>query len=371
MKNCLVIIGEQSGQEHARTFLLPLMAQVTEWSFWGVGGDEFAQAGGELIYHLKEFSTMGFSDVLGKLAFYHQARINILEQCKLRQTSAAILVDYQGFNISLLKPLKELGLQVHYVVAPQCWAWKEGRVETLKDRVHRLYCILPFEQSWFRQRGLIAAQGVQHPLWQQIDQITLDQDSASQIALKKKLVLLPGSRSAEVTQLAPIFAQTLRSLGPEVFDHIVAIRPPGAFNKEFDYYFKPLGIRQVSSENLNQELSGATLALAASGTVTLSCALAGVPVIVCYRVNLFNEFIFHSFVRYRGAVSLVNLLAEKPIVPELLQENCLPPILKYWLIFLIQHPERRASMNAELLKLRRHQSSGLPKILDLMVGDFK
>ena len=165
--NVLVVAGEKSGEEHFLSFFPTLRSKCPEISWWGVGGSLMHSQGFELIYHLKEFSTWGFSEALKKIPFYIKALRYICKQALLRETPVAILIDFQGFNLRLARRLSGQGVKIFYYVAPQTWAWKPARTNILKESVYTLFTILPFEKKWFTTRGLNRVISVPHPLWLQ------------------------------------------------------------------------------------------------------------------------------------------------------------------------------------------------------------
>lgn len=319
-KSVLVIQGEKSGIEHARSFLPEIISQKQEYSFFGVGDSESESWGVELLFDLQDFSSMGFSEVFLKLPFYLSARKKILSEVKKRNTKYAILIDFQSFNTSLLKHLDKLGVKIFYYVAPQAWAWKEKRVYKFKKYVNDLFCILPFEKKWFENRGLKRVHYVSHPLIEKKYEIETKRDA-------KEVAILPGSRNSEVKYLLPVFIEFIKKNKNYSYTLIKSKNVNPKFYELYDQYFDFI----VYSEDLTKVLSRSSYAIAASGTVTLECALAHVPTIVCYKVSLFNEYIFNNFVKYRGFVSISNIVLGREVFPELLQEKCTPFLInKYF-----------------------------------------
>ena len=141
--SCLIIAGEKSGEEHAMSFLPTLMESSPGMKFFGVGGDEMSSLGVENLYHLKDFSSWGFSEVIGKIPFYFKALNQIVEEVKKRKCKFAILIDFQDFNLRLAKKLNREGVRVFYYVAPQAWAWKAWRAKALEENVDTLFTIIP------------------------------------------------------------------------------------------------------------------------------------------------------------------------------------------------------------------------------------
>ncbi len=351
-ENCFILAGELSGEEHAQTFLPQLMKHNPHYHFWGVGGEYFKTLGVEILYSIKDFSSMGFTDVIKKISFYKQARKEVIGQVIQRKTQLAILIDFQGFNMSLLKPLFEQGVKVLYFVAPQAWAWKSWRTILLQKYVTKLYCILPFEESWFKSRGVFQAEPIAHPSFTRLIKhrhITHEN--------KNYIVWLPGSRKGEISIHWPLFIDVLAKIRDEFpsLEHVVVTSP--AFRELGYEQIKIEGLKYRDSEDLFQVLDESFLSVAASGTVTLNCALLKVPTIVCYRVNLLNAWIFRSFIKYKGFVSLANLMLNKPIFPELLQENCQTQLIYLTIKKWLEEPKIRDNIKSELAGLIESQKA--------------
>ena len=316
--NCLIVVGEKSGEEHALSFLGKIKSRVPGLNIWGVGGDQLAKENVELIYHLKDFSCWGFSKVITKIPFYIKAENNLLTNAVKRNCKVAILVDFQTFNLRLAKRLKAIGVDVLYYVAPQAWAWKSYRVKILKKTVHTLFTILPFEKKWFYDRGVKRIKAVQHPLMRaykdKIKRISGTQREHLP-GEKIKLLLLPGSRNFEVQALLGVFIQTVSHLRPFSFELGLVPSP----NVDQSLYYPYLGcITSVfSHQKLGDALEWADVGLAASGTVSLACALFKVPTVVAYKVSLLDEFFLDTFTNYQGFFSLANIIHQEKVFKNL------------------------------------------------------
>ncbi len=341
MKNCLIIAGEKSGEEHVLSFLPQLQKLVPQVHFWGVGGDQMAAAGVELLYHLQDFSSWGYSEVVRKIPFYFRALNKIKKEAVSRSCQVAILVDFQEFNLKLAQGLAQLGVAVLYYVAPQAWAWKARRVKTLQASVHTLFTILPFEKQWFVARGLTNVKALAHPIWQrfqqhfQIPRPPCDyHQSYQQLRNHPTILLLPGSRQHEVKYLLPIFLQVIKTLRAQMPIRLELVKASHLDDKNFviaadqvDHFYR--------DDELVIALQRADCCLAASGTVTLTTALFQVPTLVCYQSSLLNELIYYLFVSYRGPISLCNIVHNRLVFPEFVQEFCnerlLTSALKKWI----------------------------------------
>jgi lipid-A-disaccharide synthase len=273
----------------------------------------------ELLYHLKDFSSWGISEVIAKIPFYKKALKRIVDEVVARDCKTAILIDFQEFNLRLAQLLKKKGVRVLYYVAPQAWVWKAHRTKILQKNVHSLYTILPFEKEWFHKRG-VRALSVSHPLIKGLEKSLVKKNKKDFEKSKINIVLLPGSRNSEVKFLLPEFYQALDLLKNDYLLEISLVKSP---NVNPALYFKTEKYvdKIYSSDELEEALLKADFALAASGTVTLACGLLGVPTIVSYKLSLLNEFLFETFLSYKGPYSLPNIILKKNVFPELLQNQ--------------------------------------------------
>ena len=335
MASCLVIAGEKSGEEHAMSFFPELVKLTPGVEFYGVGGEDLKKNGMELIYHLKDFSSMGFSEVIQKIPFYFKALKRLENEVVRRGTKTAILIDFQDFNMRLAKRLKKRGVKVLYYVAPQAWAWKAHRAQVLSETVHTLFTILPFEKKWFHERGVEQVKSIPHPLM-----LTYKNELSSIPAKpfgvwkdKLRILLLPGSRRFEVHSLLPEFIKAIRLLKETMPVEVHLVRVNHLDPAIYDYFEKDVDV-WYESEELTSAMKVCHMTLAASGTVTLSTGLFELPTIVCYKGSLLNEFIFYNFIKYQGAVSLTNIIHNRMVFPELLQSQAEAPriarIIKTW-----------------------------------------
>lgn len=330
MNSCLIIAGEKSGEEHALTFFPELKKLCPNVSFFGVGGDDLQKMDVELLYHLKDFSSMGFSEVIQKIPFYFKALKKIENEVLRRGAKTAILIDFQDFNLRLAKKLQKRGVRVLYYVAPQAWVWKEFRTKVLATTVDTLFTILPFEKEWFFKRGVKQVKSIPHPLMRTYgaDLASVPDKIFGSWGKKIKLLILPGSRKFEVYSLLPEFMRTVDLLR-DYFQlplevHLVKV---GHISSDFyDLYKDKIDIL-YESEELVKAMKEAHFSLAASGTVTLSTGLFEIPTVVCYKSSLLNEFIFQNFIRYQGPISLTNIIHNHFIFPELIQSAVEPQIL--------------------------------------------
>ncbi len=318
VKDILVIAGEKSGENHFLSFAQQIVDKAdTQLKFFGIGGTRMENYGVDLVYRYDNFAAMGYSEVIPKLKFFYGALKKIEQEVDHRNCKTAILIDYQGFNMELAKRLHRKGVKILYYVAPQAWAWKKYRVKKLAAYIDALFCIIPFEKKWFHDHGVQNTFSVKHPLFIEYKE-ELIQKVPKPIEREVNIVLLPGSRNAEVKYLLPIFLDACQKIGRNRKVRTTLVKVDNVKDKYYDLYSDRVDTI-ADSESLVDVLKNSDFSFCASGTVTLACALFSVPSIVCYQTSLLNEFIFRNFVNYDGFVSLANIIHQKEVFKELLQ----------------------------------------------------
>jgi lipid-A-disaccharide synthase len=363
--SCLIIAGEKSGEEHALSFFKELQLASPNTHFFGVGGNDLKNNGLELLYHLNDFSSWGYSEVFAKIPFYYKAMNHIVDEVIKRNCKTAILIDFQSFNLKLAGRLKDLGVEVLYYVAPQAWAWKEYRVKKLAKSVNTLFTIIPFEKKWFKDRGVKNVIGIDHPLWTTYQSELSTFEKTEEAKSPLRMLLLPGSRIFEVEKLLPIFIESVRNLKKEFNVHVSIVKSssvPESLYAAYHEYFNSI----YKNEELTVALKNADFALAASGTVTLTCALYEVPTVVCYKTSLLNQFIYETVVSYRGFVSLANIIQNQSVFPELLQDQVsvynIVSYLKFWYYNKEAYDELIKKLK-ETKRLVRGEAIDIPKYM--------
>ncbi len=356
--SCLIIAGEKSGEEHALSFFEALKEDLPNVHFFGVGGDDLKERGVELLYSLNDFSSWGISGVVSKIPFYKKALERIEREVVSRGTKVAILIDFQTFNMKLAKRLKERGVKILYYVAPQAWAWKEFRTRALARDTDVLFTIIPFERKWFNDRGVERVVSAIHPLALRLSSEVGEKARLFNRSDRIKLLLLPGSRGFEVSSLLPEYRDAVAELKGTGLNIEVGVVKSRSLKSTYFAGYEDLFDLVWSDENLESALEWADFSFAASGTVTLACALKEVPTLVTYKSSLLNEFIFYTFVNYQGPISLANIVHEEMIYPELLQDEVSAHNLATKLLNWIDHPEALSTLKQKLAKTR-----------DLLTGD--
>ena len=316
----LIVAGEVSGDIHAGNMLAELRGLIPEVRAFGIGGERLAAAGFDLVARTEELAHMGLVEVLRELPRIRQVMNRLVDEARSRRPVAAVLVDSPDFNLRLAARLRKLGIPVVLYVSPQLWAWRRGRVRTVRKLAREVLCILPFEVEFYEAYGA-RARYVGHPLVDEIDRVGLLEKPRH--PKSGRLALMPGSRAMEVRQLLPVMVRTLSSIPSELIGEAVLIEAPGleaAIGSVLTEHGGDPRIQRVGGDDRRKALAGAEMAWTASGTATLECTLLNVPMIVGYRLQPISYALAKLLVRVPN-VALVNLIAGRTVVPELLQGN--------------------------------------------------
>jgi len=364
-----MIAGEASGDLHGSNLIKALKRQEpgVECRVWG--GDLMQEAGGHLVKHYRELAFMGFIEVLKNL----RAILRNLSFCKQDildfHPDALVLIDYPGFNLRIAKWAKKQGIQVIYYISPQIWAWHTSRVHDIKRDVDKMLVILPFEQDFYKQYG-VEAEFVGHPLLDALGKTATAPSAAESFSKENKpatapafakasvgktatIALLPGSRKQEVSRILP----EMLAATPDFPDYQFIVA--GATALPADYYRPFLekypNVSLVQGQTY-QVLQQARAALVKSGTSTLETALFGVPQVVCYAGNPLSYWIARRLVKVKY-ISLVNLIMDRPLVRELIQDELNTPNIKAALAAVLDSEGAR-TMIAGYTELRHRLGDG-------------
>jgi lipid-A-disaccharide synthase len=314
------VAGEASGDVLGARLMRAMRAQRDGLTFVGIGGDRMAEEGFETLFPMHELALMGLAEVLPKIRSLKRRMDQTVADITARRPAVIVTIDSPGFALRLLRRIEPLGVKrVHYV-APQVWAWRENRVKTYPGLWDRLLCLLPFEPAFFAGHGL-AAEFVGHPVLES----GADTGNAARFraahgiaAEAMPIILMPGSRVTEITRLMPVFAEALHLLEAR-FPKLVPIMPvaasvaPRVTAAVSAWAHKPILVTDV--EGKHDAFAAARVALTKSGTSTLELALAGVPMVVAYRVNPITAAIVRRVVKVSYA-AMVNLLIQQRCTSE-------------------------------------------------------
>ncbi|HET6228156.1 MAG TPA: lipid-A-disaccharide synthase, partial [Bacteroidia bacterium] len=363
--------GEASGDLHASNLIHQLKALDTSADFRCWGGDLMEKQGAHLVKHYRDLAFMGFTEVLMNL----RTILQNIEFCKKDvlqyQPDVLILVDYPGFNLRIAEFAKSKNIRVFYYISPQVWAWKQSRVHKIKQVVDKMFVILPFEKEFYKKFDY-EVDFVGHPLLDAVAGYNTKPIEALSNNTKPIIALLPGSRKQEIDTMLPLML-TMQKYYPN-HQFVIAGAPSQnekLYQQYINYFAKQYpgnnSVRIVFNQTY-QLLKQATAALVTSGTATLETALFGVPEVVCYKGGAISFAIAKKLVKVKY-ISLVNLIMDKEIVKELIQNDLNEVNLKTELDKLLGENSRKAMMSDyEELRKRLGGAGASKKTAELMIS---
>jgi lipid-A-disaccharide synthase len=329
-----IIAGEASGDLHGSNLIKELKKLDVDTDIRCWGGDLMEAAGGKVIKHYRDLAFMGFIEVVKNLPTI----LANLKFCKQDiqefQPDVLVLIDYPGFNLRIAKWAKEQGFKVIYYISPQVWAWKESRTRTIKQVVDKMLVILPFEKEFFA-KWEYKVEYVGHPLAQVVNEF-LEKAPKEALSSQPIIAILPGSRKQEVTTKLPIMLSVAGDF-PQ-YQFIVA-KAPSLDDSFYNELLKDYPNVQTVKNATYTLLSQAKAALVTSGTATLETALFGIPQVVCYKGSPISYHIAKRLIRIKY-ISLVNLIMDKKVVTELIQDDLTSVNVKRELDLILNSVER-------------------------------
>ena len=316
--NYYLVAGEASGDLHGANLMKALKAEDAEAKFRYFGGNKMQAEGGELVKHYADMAFMGFTEVILNL----RTILRNMKSCKAdilaHRPDVLVLIDFPGFNLKIAEFAKKQGIKVCYYISPKVWAWNQKRVLKIKRDIDQLFCILPFEVDFYKKWGM-DVHYVGNPLLDEIAQFSPDPEFREKEGLpnQKIIALLPGSRKQEIERLLPDMLSITESFSEYQF---VIAAAPTFTAAYYQQYIGDKKVKLVFSQTYNL-LHQAHAALVASGTATLETALFKVPQVVLYRGGAISVGIARLVIKIKF-ISLVNLIMNRKVVTELIQEDC-------------------------------------------------
>lgn len=357
IERIMMIAGEASGDLHGSGVVRELKAQVPTVDVYGVGGDYMKREGMELVYHVRELSVMGFAEVLSKLPLLQSVQKTLVGLLKYRRPDLVVLVDFPGFNLRFARRVKEDRIPVLYYVSPQVWAWGKRRLRRMKNLIDKMLVVFPFEEKLYEQEG-IPVEFVGHPLLEAIERdekTSLDRRGFCRHygfdPLKRILGLFPGSRVDEVkNHLSVMVRAALLLKKKHDLDVGVSVAPTIPVSLYKDQLVHEDGVRLVES-NTYGLMRYSDVAAVASGTATVETACFGTPMVVVFRTSKLSYLIGRLLVRVKH-IGMVNILAGRRIVPELVQGKLSVENLARELDTYLSDESSRQRVRQELLQVR-------------------
>src|SRR5712671_5147745 len=349
----LLSAGEASGDMYAAQLAAALKARAN-CNIFGMGGDQMRAAGVEVISDYSEVSVLGITEILAHLPQLIHAMRRLLSAAKKRRPALAILTDFPGFHLRLARKLKALGVRNVYYICPQFWAWRPWRVRIVKRRFALALCIFPFEEKFFGDAG-VPVKFIGHPLVGAVHASLDRQVFCREQGLdpqKKLVTILPGSRSTELRQHLPIIREACQRIHRETEAQFVIAAAPGSNVAALrEGWPADAPVKIVVGQTYNA-LAAADAAIVSSGTATIEAALLDVPMVVVYRVTPLTAFLAKPLVR-TPFFSMVNLIAGKRVVPELIQNDFTADRVAAEILRLLNDESARESLRRDLAEVRQ------------------
>lgn len=321
--NILIIAGEVSGDLIGASLLKELRAVQPNINIFGIGGDKMIEEGMNISFHINKLSFLGFVEVVKHLSFIKKVQREILKLVKMKNISTAVLIDYPGFNLSIAKKLKALGLKIIYYISPQIWAWGSSRIEKIRSTIDKMLVIFPFEETLYKNNN-VPVEFVGHPMLERI----AAHKYLSKTELIKKfklddqkeiLLLMPGSRKHEVEKIFPAEIEAAAKLSDE-FNLQVVVACAQNMNAEIFRNLSVLKNFTLVTENIFDFMNHSKFGIIKSGTATLEAGLHQLPMIIVYKTVWITYLIGKNLVKLES-IGLVNILFGEKIIPELIQSE--------------------------------------------------
>lgn len=355
MKKVFFVAGETSGDQHAAEVIREIRRIDPAVEVHAYGGDEMEGAGAKIHFPLPELASIGW-DWVGKVFQFRRVGIELLEICKREGIETVVFVDFPGFNLRVAKAAKKSGMRVLYYIIPQVWAWRAGRLVGMKRDLDAAFVIFPFEEPLLREAG-IETEFVGHPLADKLAVIRdretiLSEHGLSDLGDRTLVGLLPGSRRKEIDRLLPILvdaAKEIHKSRPDV--HFILPLAKSISRETIESRIDsslPLTLVEDPSPDFRAVL---TFAVTKSGTSTLENAVLGVPQIVVYKGSALDAWFARRLVKVRW-IGLANLIADREICPEFLQEECTAENLSRACLHYLEDDAARETMRTDLSKVR-------------------
>jgi lipid-A-disaccharide synthase len=349
----LISAGEASGDMYAARLATALKKRM-DVALFGMGGPQMRAASVDVVTDYSEVSVVGITEILSHLPSLIRAMRRLVSEAQRRRPPFAILTDFPGFHLRLARKLRPHGVRNIYYICPQFWAWRPWRVRVVRRRFAQAFCIFPFEEAFFGKAG-VPTKFIGHPLVGAVQASQTREDFCRQQNLdpgQPIVAILPGSRPAELAQHMPVIREAcVRIQGQRAAQFVIAAAAHANLNDLQTGWIRDLKVRVVEGQTYNV-LASADAAIVSSGTATVEAALLDVPMVVVYRVTPLTALLARPLVR-TSYFSMVNLIAERRVVPELIQKEFTPVKIAHEVLRLLTDPHAREELRAGLAEVRK------------------
>jgi len=351
----MIIAGEASGDLHGAKLAQSIKNRNRNTLLFGIGGTAMKKEGVRILVDSRTLSVVGITEVLSKLTTIYRAMTTVKKALSRLKPDLLILIDFPDFNFHVAAAAKRLGIPVLYYISPQIWAWRQNRVHKIKRLVDHMAVILPFEAAFYR-RHHVPVTFVGHPLLDRIVPMVSSPSSTTQTN-KPIIGLLPGSREKEVSTLLPVMLEAANI----IMRQLPAVRFLISCSESIeDDLVKDLVGQHASrldieiiKGSVNDVFRQSRMLMAASGTVTLEAALYGIPMVIVYKVSPLSYWLGKRLIKVKH-IGIVNLIAQKELLPELIQDNASPQTIAETVTAMINDQERLKQIKKELVGIRDH-----------------
>ena len=356
----LIVAGENSGERYGAALVREFRKLHPGTAFFGVGGGRMAAEGVEILFPMAHLAVMGIFEILSQVPRIRSIFRHLVREAAIRRPVAAVLIDSPDFNLRLAKKLRKAGVPVLYYVSPTVWAWRRGRLKAVRKYVSRMMLIFPFEEAIYRSAGIPAAY-IGHPLLERVRaEFGRDEFFAKYgfDPAKRLVVLLPGSRRGEIRYHAPVLAETVDRLrGSSDLQFALVLAESLGRDELKSSWPGPMEGLTVLDRDGYEAMAAADIVLSSCGTATLEAALLGAPVVTFYRISPLTYRVGRRFVRI-SHFSIVNILAGRPVVPELIQGEFTAENLAREALRVLGSESVRREMKDAFLEIRKNLGEG-------------
>ena len=354
MSSILIVAGENSGEKHGANLVRQFRRLHPSFTFYGIGGKNMAEQDVSLLYSVEDLAVVGIFEVIIHLPRIRKIFHHIKKETTKQQPIAAVLIDSPDFNLRLAKHLKKSSIPVLYYISPTVWAWRTKRLKSIKKTVNKMLLIFPFEKKTYAECG-IPATYVGHPLKETVKISMTKEEFFHKYRLDPEKILvaiLPGSRKSEIKFHMPVLTQVIRKLGKEWNAQFILLLAENLMETYVSSFLsEPSPSVQILSQDRYEAMAYSDIVLSSCGTANLEAALLGTPIVAFYRISPLTYYAGIKLMKIKN-FSIVNILAGKKIIPELIQRNFTAANLLDETRKILGSERVRSAIKAEYEKIR-------------------
>ena len=350
-KNIMIIAGEASGDKHGAKLVAAMKEKRDNLFFCGIGGEALQAAGVKIVVHASQLCVVGITEVFSKIPSILKGLAAARRLIQTLKPDLLILIDFPDFNLHVAGAAKKNGIPVLYYISPQIWAWRKGRIKKIGTLVDHMAVILPFEEIYYKKHA-ISASFVGHPL---LDDNSFGNGSGFRKKPEPVLGILPGSRNSEIVRHLPVMLDaadliSARNRGLKVILSVADTVDKNLVNRILGDY-KGNTKFEIHSKSVDGVIEKSKIVLAASGTVTLEAAISGTPMVIIYKISPLSYMLGKALINLEN-IGLVNLIAGKKIVPELIQGDASPEKIADTVNNMLKDQVKLEAVEKELLGIK-------------------